>query len=202
MICRTTIAAAAAAALTITGCAPTALEEQYREGSNKNYVAGDGTVAEWEPASRGEPVTFAGITEAGDPVSSADYSGTVVIVNFWYAGCAPCRAEAPDLQALSEKYEGQGAAFLGVNIRDQAATAIAFADTYGVTYPSIIDTDAETALAFAGQFAPNAVPTTLVLDTEGRVAARILGRITSRTILDTLIRDTVDEASPTDGPAS
>ena len=42
--------------------------------------------------------------------------------------------------------------------------------------------------AFAGTVAPNAVPTTLVLDAEGRVAARILGRVSDPTILETLIK--------------
>ncbi|WP_327205451.1 TlpA family protein disulfide reductase [Rathayibacter sp. Leaf299] len=107
----------------------------------------------------------------------------------------PCRAEAPDLQALHEQYDGNGAAFLGVNVRDQADTATSFANTYGITYPSIIDTDAAVALAFSGKFAANAVPTTLVLDVDGRPAARILGRVTARSILDTLIADTIAEAA-------
>ncbi|PPF16914.1 TlpA disulfide reductase family protein [Rathayibacter sp. AY1A7] len=177
------------------GCARDDLAEQYRGGSNKNYVAGDGTVIEWPVGSRGEPVDFVGTSETGDAISSDEYRGQVLVVNFWYAACAPCRAEAPDLQALHEQYDGNGAAFLGVNVRDQADTATSFANTYGITYPSIIDTDAAVALAFSGKFAANAVPTTLVLDVDGRPAARILGRVTARSILDTLIADTIAEAA-------
>ena len=181
--------------LATSGCDRDDLAEQYRGGSNKNYVAGDGTVIEWPIGSRGEPVEFVGTGETGESISSDDYRGQVLVVNFWYAACAPCRAEAPDLQALHEQYDGNGATFLGVNVRDQAETAVAFANTYDITYPSIIDTDAAVALAFAGKFAANAVPTTLVLDVEGRPAARILGRVTARSILDTLIADTIAEAA-------
>lgn len=192
---RTALLALTLAAITVTasGCAPDELAEQYRSGSDKNYIAGDGTVIEWAEDSRGDPIQFAGTSENGQKITSDDYLGQVVVLNFWYAACAPCRAEAPDLQALHEQYDGNGATFLGVNVRDQADTAAAFTDTYSITYPSIIDTNADVALAFAGKFAPNAVPTTLVLDAEGRPAARILGRLTSPSILDALIADTIAE---------
>ena len=35
---------------------------------------------------------------AGAAVSSADYTGTVLVVNFWYATCGPCIIEAPRLE--------------------------------------------------------------------------------------------------------
>lgn len=189
------LAAALAGVLALTGCSNDPLAEQYREGSNKNYIAGDGAVTEINPGDRGEPVSFAGEDENGEAISSAEFAGDVVVLNFWYAGCAPCRAEAPDLEALWQKYEGEGAHFLGVNVRDQAATARAFAEQFGVTYPSIVDVLGEVQLALAGKVAPNAVPTTLVLDKQGRVAARILGQITEPSILDTLIRDAIAETA-------
>ncbi|MFB2554352.1 TlpA family protein disulfide reductase [Herbiconiux liangxiaofengii] len=178
----------AAVALLLAGCANDPLADQYLQGSNKGYISGDGTVTEIDEADRGEPIAFQGTDENGDAISSADYAGQVLVLNFWYAGCAPCRAEAPDLEKLSTEYKGAGATFLGVNVRDQAATARSFAETYGVSYPSIVDTDGAMQYAFAGTVAPNAVPTTLVLDTQGRVAARILGRVSDPSILDTLIK--------------
>lgn len=183
-----------AATVLLTGCSTDPLAEQYREGSNKGYIAGDGSVTEIPPAERGDAVMYSGTTEFGEQVSSDDYAGEVVVVNFWYASCAPCRAEAPDLQALNEEFDGQGARFLGVNVRDQAPNAIAFSEKYGITYPSVIDvTDGNMQLAFSGSIPPNAVPTTLVLDQSGRVAARILGQVSEPSILETLIRDTIAE---------
>lgn len=187
----------AAAALLLTGCSTDPLAEQYREGSGKGYIAGDGSITEIVMAERGDPVEFAGLTENGEPVASADYLGEVLVVNFWYASCAPCRAEADDLQALNAQFEGQGASFLGVNVRDQAPNALAFSETYSITYPSVLDVDdGAMQLAFSGSIPPNAVPTTLVLDAEGRVAARVLGAIPEASILETLITDTIAEGSP------
>jgi peroxiredoxin len=189
-------AAALGIAMALSGCTTTAdsLAEQFRQGDGKNYVAGDGTVTEIRAADRGDPVEFTGTLESGDVTSSTDYLGQVVVLNFWYAGCAPCRAEAPDLQGMWEKYQDDGVVFLGVNVRDQAGTALAFSDTYGITYPSVLDVnDGAVQLAFAGTVAPNAVPTTLVLDKQGRVASRVLGRIQDASILDTLISSTLAE---------
>ena len=183
-----------ALALVLAGCSSDPLAEQYREGSNKGYIAGDGSVTEISVNERGDAVEFTGTTESGESISSTNYTGEVVVVNFWYASCAPCRAEAPDLQKLYEEFAGKGASFLGVNVRDQAANAIAFNETYGITYPSVMDVDdGSMQLSFSGSIPPNAVPTTLVLDAQGRVAARILGQISSPSILETLIRDTIAE---------
>lgn len=187
----------AVGALLLTACGSDPLAEQYREGSSKGYVAGDGSVTEIDQAERGESISFSGVGEDGEKISSADYAGQVLVVNFWYAACAPCRAEAEDLQALNADYTDKGATFIGVNVRDTADTAKAFNGTFGITYPSILDVDSgEAKLAFTGSVPPNAVPTTIVLDTEGRVAARILGQLQDRTILDTLIRDTIAESAP------
>lgn len=191
---RVMISGAAVLALSLTGCSSDPLAEQYREGSNKNYIAGDGSLTEILLENRGEPIVFSGTTETGESVSSADYLGNVLVVNFWYAGCAPCRAEAPDLERVYKESSPQGVNFLGVNVRDQAATAISFNERFGITFPSIIDQDGQAQLSFASQVPPNAVPTTLVLDAQGRVAARILGQIRDPSILSTLIRDTAAEA--------
>jgi peroxiredoxin len=102
--------------------------------------------------------------------------------------------EAPDLEKLFNQFDGKGATFLGVNIRDQAATAASFAKSWGVTFPSVIDTNnGNLLLAFAGTVAPNAVPTTLVIDKKGRVAARILGQVDSPSTLKAIISDTIAE---------
>jgi peroxiredoxin len=186
----------AAAALLLTGCSSDPLADQYRAGDSKGYIAGDGSITEIAVAERGDPVEFAGLTETGEPVASADYLGQVTVVNFWYASCAPCRAEADDLQSLNAQFEGKGASFLGVNVRDQAPNALAFSETYSITYPSVLDVDdGAMQLAFSGSIPPNAVPTTLVLDAEGRVAARVLGAIAEASILETLITDTIAEAA-------
>jgi thiol-disulfide isomerase/thioredoxin len=194
---RASALALAAAVIVLAGCTSSdPLAEQYREGTGQGYISGDGAYTVIAAADRGEPVEFAGLIENGDSVSSDDYLGDVLVVNFWYAGCPPCRLEAADLEQLSQRFAPDDVSFLGVNIYDQAPTALSFANEFGVTYPSILDVnDGSVRLAFAGQVAPNAVPTTLVLDQQGRVAARISGLLTEPSVLRSMITDVLAEAA-------
>lgn len=180
-------------ALTLTACSSNeTLADQYAEGSNKGYVAGDGTILEIPAAQRSTPVTFSGEATNGETVSSADFLGQVLVVNFWYAGCAPCRAEAPLLNEVNAGFTPGTAAMVGVNVRDQLNTATSFEQKFETIYPSILDANnGGVQLAFTGTVPANAVPTTIVLDQQGRVAARILGRVADKSILTTIVNDLV-----------
>lgn len=183
---------AAISLMLLAGCTQDPLAEQFRSGDNKNYIAGDGTVTEFATDQRPTFEPWEGVTESGAYLNSESLAGYVVVMNWWYAACAPCRAEAPDLAALSEEFADEGVQFVGVNVRDTADTALAFDRNFGITFPSIIDAQTGgVSLAFSGVVSPQAVPTTLVIDREGRVSARILGRI-DKSILRELI-ETVSE---------
>lgn len=188
--------AAAVAATLLAGCtAMQGVDDQARTGDPEQYVAGDGTVVELPDDQRGEPVEgVAGPTADGAQLDVADLRGQVVVLNIWYAACGPCRVEAPDLVALAGELEPQGVRFVGLNIRDDAPGALAFEQTFGVPYPSIIDRDGSAVLALRGRIVPNAVPTTVVLDRQGRVAARVSGRI-DPSVLRTLVGDALEESA-------
>ncbi len=194
---RTAVGLLLAGAL-LTGCAADdSLAQQYRDGNEKGYIAGDFQVVEIPEPERGDPVVFEGVTETGETVTSDDYRGGVLVVNFWYAACGPCIVEAPLLEEVWQDYQDQGVAFLGVNTYDQPATALSFARDNNITYPSVIDVnDGQVKLAFAQLTPIQATPTTLVIDRDGRVAARIIGQLATASILSTLVADTLAEDAP------
>jgi thiol-disulfide isomerase/thioredoxin len=186
-------ALALAVTFSLSACANDSLADQFRAGDNKNYIAGDGTVSEFAEANRGEPIVWSGPTESGGILKSDQLGGVVVVMNYWYAACASCRAEAPDLVAVNKMFVGKNVQFVGVNVRDTAATALAFDRTFDITWPSIIDAQSGSVLlAFTGLVTPQAVPTTLVIDKKGRVAARVLGQVQAGT-LKALVQRVVDE---------
>ncbi len=187
-------ALAAALAVGLSACSSDPTVDAFKNGEEKAYTSADFRVESIPAAKRKAPVYFGGVTEDGEKFSSDDIRGEVAVVNFWYAGCGPCRIEAKDLEATWQKHRGDDVQFIGVNIYDQADTAKAFAKTYGVTYPSLIDaTTGEAKLAFAAVTPIQAPPTTLVLDRQGRVSARIIGPIDGTSILSTLIADALKE---------
>lgn len=179
----------------LAACSPEdPLAAQAGNADGKNYIAGDGSVLEIAPEDRGDPVRFSSTAFSGDAVDSTDWTGTPVVMNFWYAACAPCRVEAPDLQSLHEEWEPEGVHFVGVNVRDTAGTAEAFERNFGITYPSLEDRGGQVLLAMTDFVPPQAVPTTIVLDRQGRVSARILG-VAERSTLSALISTVAEEAA-------
>jgi thiol-disulfide isomerase/thioredoxin len=181
--------AAAAALLLLAGCTST---DGIAGENTGGYISGDGSVLLIPASDRVEVPEWGGATVDGDTVASASLDG-VVVLNFWYAGCPPCRQEAPDLEAVNAEYADR-VLFLGVNTRDSTETASTFERDFGVTYDSILDvTTKDVMLAFAGDVPPSAVPTTLVLDADGRVAARISGMLPSPTTLADILDDVLGE---------
>lgn len=180
----------------LAACTNDPLAEQYREGDNKGFIAASGVrYVEIPEDERTEPIAFEGVLDTGGTVTDADFAGDVVVVNFWYASCAPCRVEAPELDEAQAALEGEAVSFLGVNLYDGAEASRSFAETYGIRYPSALATeDGSIKLAFAGQTPLNAVPSTLVLDSQGRVAVRIIGQLEDASILETLVRETLEES--------
>jgi thiol-disulfide isomerase/thioredoxin len=179
--------------LTSSGCATDSLAEQFREGDNKNYIAGDGTVTEFALESRPKAADWAGVSESGDNLSSDQLTGVITVMNFWYAGCAPCRIEMPELIELQDQFLSDEVQFIGVNVRDTPETALAFARQVNLNFPSVMDAKTgSVVLGFTGVVTPQAVPTTLVIDSEGNVSARVLGRI-DKGILEELIKTVVRE---------
>ena len=180
--------------LVLSGCASDSLAQDYGNGGS-SYTDNAGLPVVISADKRTTAIDFTGMTVDGKTFTASDSRGPVTVVNFWYANCATCRAEAPFLQGLFEKYRADGVNFIGVNIFDQPAGALSFEQTYKITYPSVMDVDSGAArIAFAGAVAPTATPTTFVLDAKGRIAARIVGQLESQSILNTLISDTLAES--------
>jgi len=146
-------------------------------GDETGFVSGDGAVTVLPPAKRGEPIELAGPKVGGGTLDLAAYRGKVVLLNVWGSWCAPCRKEAPYLQAAWDQTRGLGdVAFVGLNTKDDAGGAAeAFERRFGITYPSLDDDNGSLLLTFRSTIPPQAIPSTLVFDRQGRLAARIIG---------------------------
>ncbi|WP_237694770.1 TlpA disulfide reductase family protein [Streptomyces sp. SID5468] len=118
-----------------------------------------------------------GRTLTGARLSTADWQGKIIVVNFWGSWCAPCRKEAPALRRISAESYAQGVRFVGVDIRDSQANGSSFEKDHRITYPSFDDPDATLSLRFHA-LAPQATPSTYVFDRMGRIAAVFFGATT------------------------
>lgn len=174
----------------LTACTPE--ESGAADVVGQGYVSGDGSVQTYDAGERKGPVAITGTDFEGNDVDTADWAGEVVVVNTWYASCAPCRAEAPDLVSLAETKDD--VRFLGINTEDGAGAAQAFQRTFEVPYPSIEDRTGVVIAGLNGVVPLQAVPTTVVLDQQGKVAARVIGLAEGST-LEALVDEVLAEAA-------
>ena len=119
----------------------------------------------------------------GHTISSADWSGKVVLLNFWATWCPPCRAEIPDLIALQKKYADR---LLIVGLSDDVGSpekVKQFAQQNQMNYPIAIASP-ELEAKFGGVMG---LPTSFLLDTKGRVVQKHVG-LRNPALYDTEIR--------------
>jgi thiol-disulfide isomerase/thioredoxin len=140
--------------------------------AEESFVSGDGSVTFVKIADRKIAPEITGLTLSG--TNYTYLKDRVAVVNVWASWCSPCRAEAPILVSLANKYTD--VAFIGILTRDNPANAEAFERRFKVPYPTIIDDSI--LIGFKGSLPANAIPSTVILDKNGRVAARISGVIT------------------------
>jgi cytochrome c biogenesis protein CcmG, thiol:disulfide interchange protein DsbE len=128
-----------------------------------------------------------GLREGAPGLSSADLRAPgIKLVNIWASWCAPCRAEHPQLMALSDS----GVPLHGINYKDEPAAATEFLDELGDPYDLIgADETGRTGI----EFGVYGVPETFVIDGEGTVVYRHVGPIMARDI-EKYIAPAIEEA--------
>ena len=115
----------------------------------------------------------------GAPVSLATLAGRPVVLNFWATWCVPCFEEHGVLTEGARAL-GSDVQFLGVVYEDEPERIQAFLAEHGGGYPTLVDPDSKTAIAY-GVFG---VPETFFIDARGSIVAKFVGPLTSATLAD------------------
>lgn len=184
------VLAAAAVALPLAGCSQDADNAQNAVATGGNFefiTPGGEKVINYEESERKPLRTFSGedVRDTEKTISLEDYEGEIVVLNSWGQWCAPCRAEADDLQEVhSELQKRKIGTVLGINVRDyNPQVSNDFLEDNGLKYPSIYDPPFKTAAALGG-VPTSVVPTTIVLDKQHRPATVFLRSITAQDVMD------------------
>ena len=129
-------------------------------------------VVQWltdgEDNAEGDPLPEALlVTLDGEEFPLTSIVGEPTVLNFFASWCAPCRAELPEFQEVSQAVADDGVGFLGINTRetdvDQARQLIA---ETGVTYETVALGDDGALFEAVGGLG---MPTTAFVDASGNI---------------------------------
>jgi cytochrome c biogenesis protein CcmG, thiol:disulfide interchange protein DsbE len=101
-----------------------------------------------------------------EAISLADVSGHPVILDFWATWCGPCRAQAPIVDKVSQRYHDKGLIVVGINTSDEDGLAAPFARREGLSYPIAFDPGPA-----AHAYGADALPTLVVISRTGKIVA-------------------------------
>jgi peroxiredoxin len=107
----------------------------------------------------------------GETVSLADYSGKILIVNFWATWCPPCRREMPSMQRAYEILREDGIEMLAINVGEDSETIFTFTADYPVEFPLIMDKTSD----ITQQYGVAGIPVTYVVSPQGKIIYKAIG---------------------------
>lgn len=123
---------------------------------------------------------------SGETKKLSDYKGKAVLLHFWATWCPPCRAELPEMNALSERLQAQGEeaklAFLAVCVSDTEKSRSDFMKKNSYTFPGGLDPKGEIASLYGIQ----GIPASILISADGTVLDIHVGRMT-KYMLDSFI---------------
>jgi len=112
----------------------------------------------------------------------ASLKGKPVMLNFWASWCDVCKAEAPLLQNTWQRVQSQGVVFVGIDIQDTRSDGLIFLQTYGITYPNVVDADGSVSI----NYGVTGVPETFFLNRQGVIVKKVIGELTEQTLQSNL----------------
>ena len=113
----------------------------------------------------------------GETIDLDTLRGKPVVINFWATWCGPCYEEHPTLVANARNLQPE-VQFIGVVFNDTDDKIMRFLAERGSAYPTLLDTNGKTAIAYG----VGGVPETFFLNPKGTIVAKFEGPLTTEAL--------------------
>ena len=108
-------------------------------------------------------------------INLADFSGKLIVLNFWATWCAPCREEMPSLDNLQSEDSLDNLMIFPINIgQENVSKSELFFKEIGIKN---LDIYFDSTITLVKKFNLRGVPTSILFNKKGEEFARIIGSI-------------------------
>jgi thiol-disulfide isomerase/thioredoxin len=104
-------------------------------------------------------------------LSTKEFRGSLLLIEFWASWCKPCRKSFPELLSIAETYEDKNFRVLGVSIDENKDKWLNAIESDRLTWANVIDTGGELGKT-ATDFGIFAIPNNFLIDENGKVIAK------------------------------
>ena len=112
--------------------------------------------------------------------SLSDYDSVLVMVHFWADWCPSCRKEFPKLEQAYRRLKSRGFQLLAVNSGQSRDHVLDIKNSYGLTFPLLLDEEGKTAVMYKVR----GLPTTYFIDKKGVIRQSIIGWMEQEQIIE------------------
>lgn len=102
----------------------------------------------------------------------SDFTGKVLVVNFWASWCVPCREELPSMNRAAKKLLQEPVTWLAVNVGEDRQAVAAFLTDFPIDFRVLLDSSGQVSQSWQ----VTGMPTTFVVDRQQRVTRKIVGK--------------------------
>jgi peroxiredoxin len=114
---------------------------------------------------------FTVTTDKGRQISTSEFGGKVLVVNFWATWCPPCIDELPSLQNMAKELGPKGVVVLGVSVDKNDASYKRFLQQARISFETSRDPEA----MISADYGTFKYPETYVIDNTGKVRQKHIG---------------------------
>ncbi len=110
---------------------------------------------------------------SGAPISTKDYRGSILLIDFWASWCKPCRKQVPEMIELADKYKTRKFNILGVSLDKNKEKWLNAVKEDKLVWDNVIDT-----IGGKGKVALDygivSIPSYVIINEKGVVVAKDL----------------------------
>lgn len=119
-------------------------------------------------------------------ISTKNFRGQILFIDFWASWCKPCRAQFPELKRINNDFKEKGLSILGVSIDQKKDEWLKAMEAEKPKWKNVIDIE-----GFSGELANKygifAIPYNVLVDEKGKVIGNDISLKQLRKVLDSLI---------------